>query len=429
MNYNFYDRKDDLVPKEQLDWIDANIEIISNTEIVLFVFQAEYEALLFTNSNIYFPNRNTKRLISYDEIANIRIAGDLHLELKTRSNEVYSIILVSAIDKVKIFQVLKLLIENQRNGKNTSFADTHLIFDKFTVLKYPPNQLQHKLPQVYLKQFGYIDNKQWKVSILQKGEKFCRQKSIGSFTAETNVFDIDSEDDRFPRMFESLNADLENLYPDVLEDISNNSNLSDKSWEIIVQLIPNLMVRSDHWRDFVREIMGSDRKETFLEITLSIHTKSDEERQELKKKDFYRILNESELTTSILNKTLLHFLNYLSHQLQSFDIVVLQAPKGNELFTSDNPVTFRANQIEGKMGLFSDDTYLYFPLSKDYLIYMHHRNSTKGSPLRKLENRKIYQAEEILTEQQYTEIVRNKIIKNSEKLIIVPGEMKYKIEK
>jgi hypothetical protein len=426
MKYNFYDRKDEAIPKEQSDWIDANIESISNKENVLFVFQADYEALLFTDSSIYFPNRKTRRKISYNEIHKVRIAGDVLVELVTIYFEVYSIVLVTSIDKVKIFQVLKLLANNFKKGINTTFEDTHKVLSEFTVLKHPPNQSQHKLPQVYLKQFGYLDGEQWKVSILQKGENFSRQKSIGSFTAVTNVFDIESEDDRLPRIFETLNADIENLYHEMLDDISNNSVIPDKCWEIIVQLTPNLMVRSDYWRDIVSGMLNSPYKENFLNIAFSVYASSFEELQELKKKHFYKVISEGEVTQSKLNQALLHFLNYIFDHLKSFDLVVIEAPEGREFFTSDNPVNFRANQEKGKMGWFSKDTEVFFPLSKKYLVYFYHQVSEKESTLRKLKNRGVYKAEEVLTEVEYGNLVKEEIIANSDQFIIAPGKMNYR---
>ena len=67
---------------------------------------------------------------------------------------------------------------------------------------YHPNQDQHKVPQVYLKQFGYVDaNNQWKVSIMERDSTFTRQKSIKSFTAKTNIFDLDSDDPTITRIF------------------------------------------------------------------------------------------------------------------------------------------------------------------------------------------------------------------------------------
>ncbi|GAA5037657.1 hypothetical protein GCM10011506_34250 [Marivirga lumbricoides] len=311
MDYNFYSRKAESITQKQLDWIDENIESISQEEGILFVFQGDYETLFFTDSHLYFPNRTTKRKINYSEIKKIRRAGDTLLELRTVESEVYSIVLVTAVDKVKIFQVLELLVENFKAGIKTTFDDAHQIFNEFTVLKHPPKQFQHKLPQVYLKQFGYLNGNQWKVSVLQKGEKFIRQKSIGNFTSETNVFDIESEDDRFPRIFESLNTDLENLYHEMLKDISDNKVVSDKCWAIITQLTPNLMVRSDYWRSFVNDILNSPNKIAFLDVTLSVHVNSNEELRELKTKDFYKIISEGEITQTKLNKILIHFLNYI----------------------------------------------------------------------------------------------------------------------
>jgi len=426
LTYNFYQRKDESISKNQLDWIHANIESISTKENVLFVFQAEHEVLLFTDSGIYFPNRPYIRRITYDEISTLKIAGDFYLELMINKSEIYTILFVDSIDKAKIFQIINLLRQNNKINKNSSFEDVQEIFEKFTCIKYPLNQMQHKIPQVYLKQFGYLENNQWKVSIIQKGEKFSRQKSIGSFTAETNIFDIESEDDRLPRIFESLNADLENLYPKILKDVSENDEVSDESWSILIQLAPNLMIRSDFWRDFVRDVINSDNKETFIDITFSIHTNSIDELRELKEQEFYKAIKKSELTNSIINRILLHFSNYVFHHLRSFNIIVLKAPEGKEFFTSDNPINFKANQLEGKLGLFSVDTEIYFPLSKHYLAYFYHSNSKKKSLLRQLDNRKIYNIDDIMNDEQYDELIKNEIVNNSNALLIVPFKMVYR---
>lgn len=430
MEYNFYDRKGEKISKCQSDWIDANIESISKIENILFVFQAEYEALLITDKSIFFPNRRKKRNISYQNIKRVRIVGDLLLELITVDSGTFTIVLVTAIDKVKFSQVLKLLIDNFKNNISTTFEDTHKTFSEFTVLKYPPIQSQHKLPQVYLKQFGYLKGEQWMVSILQKGERFTRQKSVGSFTAETNVFDIESEDDRFPRIFETMNADLENLYHEMLNDISDNSIIPDKCWEIIVQLTPNLMVRSDYWRDFVTGILETENKNAFLEITVSVHTKSIEELQDLKKKHFYKVISEGKVTQSKLNKIIMHFLNYIFHHLKTFDLIIIEAPEEKEFFTSDSPVNFKANQEEGQLGLYSKNSEIYFPLSKKYLAYFHYQNSDKKFPsLRRLKNRGVYKAKEVLTEDEYDKLIQEEILKASNRLIIFPGEMNHRIEK
>jgi hypothetical protein len=116
----------------------------------------------------------------------------------------------------------------------------------------PTNQKQHKVPQVYLKKFGYQNgNNQWMISVLKKGLKFTQQKSIKSFTIETNVFDIDSDHPRIPRMFETLNSELENEYNNIISELDNNQTLSDKGYAFLLQLTSNLICRSDYWRDWV----------------------------------------------------------------------------------------------------------------------------------------------------------------------------------
>ncbi len=81
-------------------------------------------------------------------------------------------------------------------------------------------QDQHKIPQVYLKRFGYVDsNNQWKISIKIRGERFIRQKSIKSFNSVSNIFDIDSDDPRIPRMFEQLNSELETEYNNIINEL------------------------------------------------------------------------------------------------------------------------------------------------------------------------------------------------------------------
>lgn len=428
MNYYLYQRKDTNISQKEFDWIDENLEYISQNENVLFIFQAEHEALVITDKSIYFPNRESLERVQYSQINKIEIRGDFHIEFIHNSLKKYTIVFVSPIDKVKMNLALKLLKKNDANQVETTYQDIKKIFDEITVIKFPPNQDQHKLPQVYLKEFGYLKREQWLVSIINKGEKFTRQKSIGSFTAETNVFDIESEDDRFPRMFESLNCDLENLYHEMLKDLDDNNVVPDKCWEIIVQFTPNMMVRSDFWRNFVKGILESEHRNTFLEITISVLSKSYVDLQNLKEKEFYKLISNGEITNSKLNKVLLLFLNYILHHLNPLKLIVLVAPDGKEFFTSDCPVNFKPNQIEGKLGLFSVDTEVYFPLSPKYLAYFHFEGSKNSNPiLKKLKNRGIYKVIEIMSEEEYDNLIQNEIIRASDEFIIVPKELKIKL--
>lgn len=208
MDYNFYQRKDESLSGEEEEWLDSNLEKIDQNENVLFIFQTRFEVIIFTDQSLYFPDRPSLNQINFSEILEFKITSDFCISISTKNKQNYIVVFVAAVDKVKVYLVLELLIKNFNKAKSTNFEVINKIFQDFTVLKHPEHQDQHKIPRVYLKQFGYKKRSHWMVSVQSRKEKFTRQKSVGSFTATTNVFDIESEDDRFPRMFETLNGKL-----------------------------------------------------------------------------------------------------------------------------------------------------------------------------------------------------------------------------
>lgn len=157
----------------------------------------------------------------------------------------------------------------------------------------PDRQNQHKIPRVYLKKFGYqSQNHQWMLSVMARGERFTRQKSIGSFTAVPNIFDIDSEDLRIQRMFEEINGNLESSYNIILNDLQVNGALSERSFAYLLQLIANLIVRDDIWREKIRFLLDSDIKGNFLKIILGHHCQNEQEFGRIEELDFYRNLSD-----------------------------------------------------------------------------------------------------------------------------------------
>jgi hypothetical protein len=150
--------------------------------------------------------------------------------------------------------------------------------------------------------------------------------------------------------------------------------------------------------------------------------------QNLKEKNFYKVISEGKITNSKLNRVLILFLNYILHHLTPLDLIILEAPKGKEFFTSDNPVNFKPNQIKGKLGLFSVNTEVYFPLSPKYLAYFRFKNAKKSNPLlSKLQNRGIYKIQDIMSEEEYDKLIQNEIIGVSDELIISPKKIIKKI--
>lgn len=284
-----------------------------------------------------------------------------------------------------------------------------------------PEQDQHKIPQVYLKKFGYEENGQWKVNVIKHGEKFTRQKSIGSFTAVTNIFDIDSDDPRIPRMFEGLNCDLENEYNNIVKDIETDKKLSDKSYAFLLQIIANLIVRSDVWRDWVLGLLKHDNKESFLKSILSHHCKDKEELKLIEERPFYRVLADSK-PEDVLNRVLIYFIDYFLIRLWYFEVVIIESLDGKPWFTTTNPIVL--NLKPKPFDIFSKESEIYFPLTPKYLIYLHHKDSTdKENQLRQFETNKIY----VATDEQNAAFQKI-IISNLADYAIIAGQFKYKVE-
>jgi Protein of unknown function (DUF4238) len=283
-----------------------------------------------------------------------------------------------------------------------------------------PKQDQHKIPQVYLKKFGYRDiNNQWKISVISRDESFTRQKSIESFYAVTNVFDINSDDPRIPRMFEQLNCDLETEYNNILKELEDNGMLSDKSYAYLLQLIANLIVRADHWRDWILGMLAHENKENFLQIIMGHHCKDYVDFQNIRQQPFFRILADSE-PTEVVNRVLLYFIDHLMKRLWNYEITFIQSQDEKPWFTSTNPVVVhnRTKHIE----IFAKESEIYFPLSPKFLAYLHFKGSDdKVNLLRTLTTNKIHLA----NDEQNVEL-QNTIMANPSAFLLIAGEFKYR---
>jgi len=288
---------------------------------------------------------------------------------------------------------------------------------KTILMKSPEKQNQHKLPQVYMRQFGYEKNGHFKVSVLKAGEKHTRQKSIESFLSDTNIFDIESDNPKIVRSFEELNGQFENHYLSMISDLDENSELSEKSFALLLQFIPNLIARSDQMRDVITELLNSDVKTNFLRIICAHKAKSFED---LEKQDFYRFMADNAVHNGIINRALLFFTDYLFQRTAHFDIVIIKSQDGKPWYTTDNPIIFE-NRMH-KFEIMDKDSEVYFPLSPKYLLYLHFSEADdKENPLRHLENNKIH----IASDEQNIAL-QQKIMKNAHQYVIIDGEFKYK---
>lgn len=286
-------------------------------------------------------------------------------------------------------------------------------------MKNPNNQNQHKLPQVYMRQFGYLFKKQWKVSVIKIGEKFTRQKSIESFLSENNIFKIENSFESLENIFEYLNGMIENEYLNLISDLENHNKLSEKSTFILLQLIPNLLCRTDTVRNFIKDIVISDSKVNFLKmICIENHMKS----EDLESQKYFEVMVNEPISDGLINKILIFLSRYFQLRLLNYEVVILKSQEGKTWSTSDNPIIFENRYA--KFDILTDDSEIYFPLNPKYLIYLHNKNSEdKSNNLRQKETNIVYEVND-----EENNNLQRKILLNAIEHVIVEGEFKYKIE-
>jgi hypothetical protein len=284
------------------------------------------------------------------------------------------------------------------------------------------NQSQHKVPQVYLKQFGYLDaNNQWKVSVIDRNEKFTRQKSIGSFSAVTNIFDIMSDSPNIARIFEQLNGELETEYNTIVRELESDGMLSDKSYAYLLQIVANFIARSDEWRAWMLDMLEHENKENFLQIIVGHNAEDFAEFESIKQQPYFRILVE-DTPAEVLNRVMIYFIDHLMVRLWNYEVTFIQSQDDKPWFTSTNPVVVN-NQVD-KTDIFAKDSEIYFPISPKFLAYIHFAGSLdKENILRSLESNSIH----IATDEQNEELQKI-IMYNPSEFVIISGELRYKVE-
>lgn len=279
-------------------------------------------------------------------------------------------------------------------------------------------QSQHKVSQVYLRGFGYkTKSEQWKISTIDlaklKGTNnfFVSQKSIETITVSDNIYDIQYCNNEWVKDFEDLNGKIETLYPLILNDISLNKCLSEGSESTLIQFVSNIICRNEVYRDFIFMSLNSPNRELFLKLVCVFH--------EDKGSSFIKGLNEVS-SASQLNVVCFAVMDHILNKLATFNYVIIKGYSDRGWITSDSPVV--ADLLISKDSIFSINTELYFPLSKDYCIFFSHPNAKiKNSILRDVKHKSIIDGTE-----EIHDMVYNKIRENAQNYIFFPGKVESK---
>lgn len=287
-------------------------------------------------------------------------------------------------------------------------------------MKNPPIQRQHKIPEVYLKTFAIDPAKDHKkICVLMKGDKFTRRKSIESFNRHENFFDIDSTDPRIERVFEEMNGLLETHYPQILEELEQKGALSDMYTSYLMQFAANMISRSDYWREVVMFLLKSNNKHLFIQHMI-VHTfKTKEERENIENSDLFQGLN-ALTPEECVNRILMFFSDHLLQRLWHYEITYFKAQPDKGWFSSDNPVVMD-NEPDG-IEMLPKDSVLYFPLTPDYLAFIHYKKSTDTTnPFRKYESNKIHEVGD-----EEMDVLTKTILKNAVNYTICPTYINWR---
>lgn len=260
-------------------------------------------------------------------------------------------------------------------------------------MNLPKYQGQHRIPQVYLREFGYQKHGKWYISVWDKSKNFTDYVLIENFSKETNVFDLpffDSIHER--RHFELKSIIIENHYKKIINSINHQHQLIPKHKDILCHFIANLMCRSRPYRELFQWNLNQP---VFKEAFLKEITMFDEPALPILKTSLENIPEES-----YLNYITGHIINHLVKVLRAFTFTILKSYGTRGWFTCDNPIIIDTQEgpdeiIEEYPWIIPIDSEIYFPLSFDYCGFVYHVKSLKNAnKLRNLKANKVHNIDE-----------------------------------
>jgi hypothetical protein len=273
-------------------------------------------------------------------------------------------------------------------------------------MREPLNQKQHRISQVYLKQFGYEKDGKWWVSVYQVGKETTDNVLIENFTTETNIFDLPFKN--IKRHFENKSGIIENYYRNVISNLRNQNQLTQKDKDLLCHYVPNLMCRTEPFRGFIESLLkNSDTRDKFLnEITILTS-----ENKDIK-------LQLSALRIEFqLNVAMCTLMNHMVTVFKDFQQVVIKNFDNLAWLTTDNPV-FMDNQGHFEW-IIPIEAEIYFPLSKDFCLFMYNDKSELcENKLRQLKVDKVNKVDFLTFES-----IQRKVLTNLKEFMIMSVEL------
>jgi|ERR1035437_1656538 hypothetical protein len=277
-------------------------------------------------------------------------------------------------------------------------------------MSFAKYQGQHRISQIYLKQFGHNEADEWQLSVWYKGDNQTRNLLVENFTKETNVFDLPYGDINFRRNFENESSrKLESRYNTVINNIANQKRIDERTRGVLFHFVANLICRAIPHRTFFNQLLNdAETKDKFIEEITMLN------KDELPKIKQALLLLEPQFHLNMLLETIMM---HIVKVFYTFDCIVLKDYDNRGWATSDNPVILDTQQNYN--WIIPIESEIYFPLSRDYLLFMFHKDSTiKENLLRNLASKKLHSIDENTHKQ-----IWDKIFKNECRYIIFPTKI------
>jgi hypothetical protein len=276
-------------------------------------------------------------------------------------------------------------------------------------------QRQHRVPKIYLKQFGFQENTIWKVFVVDSKNHSLECIPIDLFSVTINEFDFSADNYKQKRHFEDTAGNIESLYPMVVNTISNQKRLRPKHEDILRHFAASLILRSECNRKFFIDLLQDpETRDKFLDEVMMF----DDEKPDIVKLA-YSIMDEKEHLPLIQGK----IANHLVHVLRSFQAVVLQDFDGRGWPAFDDPVCidFQKNYS----WILPIEAELYLPLSRKYCLFLFHPKSALNiNPLRNLQPNKLH----CLVEEDYDRVFKKLIRCSTGRYLIVDDRYRSDFE-
>jgi hypothetical protein len=270
-------------------------------------------------------------------------------------------------------------------------------------------QGQHRISQVYLKQFGFKRDGKWYISVWKKCLNHTDIELVESFSKEINVFDLPYNDFKLRRHFENTSNIIEREYPKIINTIANQHQLISKHKYFLCLYVANLICRTKPYRDFFDLCLKNKwtRNKFLGEMTMF----KEETLPELK-----QFLDELKADLQ-LNVAIDSLMNHLVHVFKAFSFIILKDFGNRGWLTSDNPIVI--DKQNNHSWIVPVEAEIYFPLSKNFCLFMFHKGSeAQANPLRRLKINKITNIDELTHK-----IICDRIIQNNSGYLIFPAEI------